>query len=187
MSSAPRLTPGTANKSPANNTTAMRPMVVPFPFAKTWYTRRPTQFCYSMETWTRRKAGIWPFLPLTTDRRCRLIRASLGTRTMKVLSERLPTVNRVLLVSAAVTAGTLVGAGGGGRTVSADEGMWLLNNPPRQLLRAKYHFDLSDAWLDKVQKASVRFNNGGSGGFVSADGLILTNHHIGADCLQKLS
>ena len=37
------------------------------------------------------------------------------------------------------------------------------------------------------QKASVRFNNGGSGSFVSADGLIVTNHHIGADCLQKLS
>ena len=36
-------------------------------------------------------------------------------------------------------------------------------------------------------KASVRFNNGGSGGFVSADGLIVTNHHIGADSLQKLS
>lgn len=33
----------------------------------------------------------------------------------------------------------------------------------------------------------MRFNNGGSGGFISADGLIITNHHIGADSLQKLS
>lgn len=68
-----------------------------------------------------------------------------------------------------------------------DEGMWLLNDPPRELLKKKYDFDITDAWLERVQKASVRFNNGGSGGFVSPDGLVLTNHHIGADCLQKLS
>jgi hypothetical protein len=72
-------------------------------------------------------------------------------------------------------------------TALADQGMWLLNNPPRQLLKSKYQFDLDDSWLKRVQKASVRFNNGGSGGFVSTDGLVVTNHHIGADSLQKLS
>jgi hypothetical protein len=72
-------------------------------------------------------------------------------------------------------------------TVYSDEGMWLLNNPPRELLKKKYGFGLDDAWLERVQKASVRFNNGGSGSFVSPEGLIVTNHHIGADCLQKLS
>jgi hypothetical protein len=51
----------------------------------------------------------------------------------------------------------------------------------------KYDFDLDDAWLEHMQKASVRFNSGGSGGFVSAEGLVVTNHHIGADSLQKLS
>src|SRR5205085_6346799 len=45
----------------------------------------------------------------------------------------------------------------------------------------------TDAWLERAQKASVRFNNGGSGGFVSPEGLIVTNHHIGADAVQKLS
>jgi hypothetical protein len=73
------------------------------------------------------------------------------------------------------------------RTAGADEGMWLLNHPPKELLKEKYSFDLEDAWLERVQKASVRFNNGGSGSFVSPHGLVVTNHHIGADSLQKLS
>jgi len=69
--------------------------------------------------------------------------------------------------------------------VKADEGMWLFNNPPRKLLKEKYQFDATDVWLDHVQKSSVRFNSGGSGSFVSADGLVMTNHHVGADALQK--
>lgn len=69
----------------------------------------------------------------------------------------------------------------------ADDGMWLPYEAPRELLKKKYNFDATDTWLEHVRKASVRFNNGGSGGFVSADGLVLTNHHIGADSLQKLS
>src|SRR3954454_17201045 len=72
-------------------------------------------------------------------------------------------------------------------TARADEGMWLLNEPPRRLLKEKYDFDLTDDWLEHARLASVRFNSGGSGGFVSAGGLIVTNHHIGADSLQKLS
>jgi hypothetical protein len=69
----------------------------------------------------------------------------------------------------------------------ADEGMWLYNDPPRQLLKAEYGFDATDAWLEHLQKSSVRFNSGGSGSFVSADGLIISNHHVGADALQKFS
>ncbi len=72
-------------------------------------------------------------------------------------------------------------------TVRADEGMWLLNDPPRQLLKEKYGFAITDAWLERAQLASVRFNSGGSGSFVSPEGLIVTNHHIGADSLAKLS
>src|SRR5713226_2112794 len=69
----------------------------------------------------------------------------------------------------------------------ADEGMWLFNNPPYKTLQEKYHFQPTAAWLEHLQKASVRFDNGGSGSFVSADGLVMTNHHVGADCLQKIS
>jgi hypothetical protein len=69
----------------------------------------------------------------------------------------------------------------------ADEGMWLFNQPPRQLLRDRYQFNATDAWLEHLQKSSVRFNSGGSGSFVSEDGLLISNHHVGADALQKLS
>jgi len=69
----------------------------------------------------------------------------------------------------------------------ADEGMWLFNQPPRQILKEHYQFDPSDAWLEHLQKTSVRFNSGGSGSFVSENGLLISNHHVGADSLQKLS
>ena len=71
--------------------------------------------------------------------------------------------------------------------LAADEGMWLFNRPPRKYLEDKYGIKLSDEWLQRVQKSSVRFNSGGSGSFVSPDGLVMTNHHVGADSLHKLS
>src|SRR5436853_66321 len=76
-----------------------------------------------------------------------------------------------------------------GMTISAraDEGMWLFNAPPLKQLREKYQFEPARPWLDHLQKASVRFNSGGSGSFVSATGLVITNHHVGADALQKFS
>jgi hypothetical protein len=72
-------------------------------------------------------------------------------------------------------------------SVFGDEGMWLFTNPPREYLKKQYDFDATPEWLEHVQKSSVRFNSGGSGSFVSPDGLVMTNHHVGADCLQKIS
>jgi len=69
----------------------------------------------------------------------------------------------------------------------ADEGMWLYNAPPKDKIKAKYGFELTQEWLDHVRLSSVRFNNGGSGSFVSPDGLTFTNHHVGAACVQQLS
>jgi Peptidase S46 len=73
------------------------------------------------------------------------------------------------------------------RSALGDEGMWLFNAPPLKQLKAKYQFEPTPQWLEHLQKASVRFNSGGSGSFVSANGLVITNHHVGADTLQKIS
>ena len=72
-------------------------------------------------------------------------------------------------------------------TARADEGMWPFNNVPRADIKRKYGFDVTDAWLKKVQMASVRFNNGGSGSFVSPEGLVLTNYHIVEDIIGEIS
>ena len=68
-----------------------------------------------------------------------------------------------------------------------DEGMWPFNNIPRDEIKKKYGFDVTDEWLKKVQLASVRFNNGGSGSFVSPNGLVLTNYHIVEDIVNEVS
>ena len=68
----------------------------------------------------------------------------------------------------------------------ADEGMWLYNNFPKERVEKQYGFLPTQEWLDHLRLSSVRFNNGGSGSFVSADGLAFTNHHVGADCIEKL-
>jgi hypothetical protein len=72
-------------------------------------------------------------------------------------------------------------------TVVADEGMWTYDNPPLAQLKAKFGFEPTKKWLDDVRLASVRFMDGGSGSFVSADGLMITNHHVGLGCIQNLS
>jgi len=71
-------------------------------------------------------------------------------------------------------------------TACADEGMWVFNNLPLGTLKARYGFEPPPLWAEHLRSSAVRFNNGGSGSFVSADGLIMTNHHVGADTLSKL-
>jgi hypothetical protein len=68
----------------------------------------------------------------------------------------------------------------------ADEGFWPFNRIPKAAIKQALGVDLSDAWLARVQQAIVRFP-GGTGSFVSPDGLVLTNHHVSLDMLHKLS
>src|SRR5579875_1818649 len=69
----------------------------------------------------------------------------------------------------------------------AEEGMWTFDNPPTQLIQQTYHYTLTKQWLDHVRLASARLNDGGSGSFVSLNGLLLTNHHVARGQLQKNS
>ncbi|MCG8648665.1 MAG: S46 family peptidase, partial [Pirellulales bacterium] len=71
--------------------------------------------------------------------------------------------------------------------VHGDEGMYLFNDLPTKLLKDRYDFVPTAAWADELRLASVRFNSGGSGSFISSDGLVLTNHHVASDTLHKLS
>ena len=87
-----------------------------------------------------------------------------------------------LLASLATTlvAGVLV------KTAHADEGMWTYDNFPAAKVKQQYGVDIDSAWLDRVREASVRLS-GCSASFVSADGLILTNHHCITGCLAENS
>lgn len=71
--------------------------------------------------------------------------------------------------------------------IRAEEGMWTFDNPPLKQLAAKYNFHPTKEWLDHLRLSSVRLNDGGSGSFVSPDGLLLTNHHVARGQLQKNS
>ena len=68
-----------------------------------------------------------------------------------------------------------------------DEGMWTFDNPPLKQLKDKFGFEPTNEWLDHIRLSSVRFNDGGSGSFISPNGLVLTNHHVALGQLSKVS
>jgi hypothetical protein len=93
-----------------------------------------------------------------------------------------PMASRSLLRRACCVILAIAGAG----PMSAEEGMWLFTRPPRAAIAQKYGVELSDAWLERLQKSSVGVGTG-SGAFVSPDGLVLTNHHVARECIAQLS
>jgi peptidase S46-like protein len=97
---------------------------------------------------------------------------------------RLPAVARALLPALGLFAW---GAFGQPAEAHADEGMWPFNRVPVESIKKDHGVTLTDAWLHHLRSASLRFNSGGSGAFVSPTGLVLTNHHVASDCIAKLS
>ena len=73
-----------------------------------------------------------------------------------------------------------------GASLRADEGMWTFDNLPTKAIQAKFGWAPDQAWLDHVRLSCLRFP-GGSGSFVSKDGLVLTNHHVGRSWIQRVS
>lgn len=69
----------------------------------------------------------------------------------------------------------------------AEEGMWTFNNVPTGKLQKQYGFAPGQQWLDHLRLSSVRLAEGCSSSFVSPNGLVLTNHHCVASCIQQLS
>ena len=70
---------------------------------------------------------------------------------------------------------------------SADEGMWTFDNPPRDAIASKVGAKLDRAWLEHVQRSTVRLDGGCTGSFISGTGLILTNFHCAQECVAQNS
>lgn len=85
------------------------------------------------------------------------------------------------------TAVVLFGAAFPTSAARPDEGMWPFDGLPLQKLKEKYDFEPTPQWLEHVRLGSVRFDTGGSGSFVSANGLVMTNHHVALETIQKVS
>ena len=72
-------------------------------------------------------------------------------------------------------------------SVGADEGMWPFDLVPRAEIAKKYNVQITDEWLQKLQRSIVRIESGCTGSFVSPEGLVLTNHHCAQSCIAENS
>ena len=68
-----------------------------------------------------------------------------------------------------------------------DQGkMWTFEFPPVDHLAEAYGFRPDDAWFERARLASLRIP-GCSASFVSADGLVMTNHHCARETVTRVS
>ncbi len=55
--------------------------------------------------------------------------------------------------------------------------MWTFDSPPKDYFAKTYGFKPDDKWFEETRLASLRFADYCSASFVSASGLVMTNHH----------
>lgn len=65
--------------------------------------------------------------------------------------------------------------------------MWTFDYPPKEYFQEEYKFDANQQWMDDVRMSALRFATWCSASFVSADGLVMTNHHCGRDPVEQVS
>lgn len=63
--------------------------------------------------------------------------------------------------------------------------MWTFEHPPKEYWKQAYNLDATDEWLADVRKSALRFASWCSASFVSANGLIMTNHHCARSVVTK--
>ncbi len=73
-----------------------------------------------------------------------------------------------------------------GTAAHAEEGMWTFDNLPKKALQDKFGFTPTQEWVDHLRLSSLHWG-GASGSFISADGLVLTNHHVGRGSIERVS
>jgi hypothetical protein len=69
----------------------------------------------------------------------------------------------------------------------ADEGMWTFDHFPYATVKERLGVTIDPQWLGRVRGAAVRLSSGCSASVVSAEGLVLSNHHCVRECAQELS
>ncbi|MCK9281020.1 MAG: S46 family peptidase [Melioribacteraceae bacterium] len=65
--------------------------------------------------------------------------------------------------------------------------MWTFDSVPVDYFEKEYGFKPSEEWIKEVMMSALQYDNFCSAAFVSADGLIMTNHHCGRSDLPSLS
>ncbi|MCF0057490.1 S46 family peptidase [Dyadobacter sp. CY356] len=55
--------------------------------------------------------------------------------------------------------------------------MWTFDTPPAEYFKKTYNFTPDEKWFEKARLSALRFATYCSASFVSADGLVMTNHH----------
>lgn len=64
--------------------------------------------------------------------------------------------------------------------------MWTFDFPPKDYFLSEYNMDVTDEWLNKARMSALRFATYCSASFVSADGLVMTNHHCARESVTEV-